>query len=169
MVKDLGQPLPGVPAGLPGVPAGLPGVPAGLPDDETTRTANGLHSASLRLLRRARAADVGMDLDGPRASALSVLVFGGPLPLSRLAAMEQVSPPAMTKTVTALEAAGLVIRERTVRDRRVVLVAATAAGRALLEKGRADRVRVIARLIADLSERDRRTLHRAAELIGSLL
>ena len=48
----------------------------------------------------ARDADVEMDLDGPRASALSVLVFGGPVALGRLAAIEQVSPPAITKTMT---------------------------------------------------------------------
>jgi DNA-binding MarR family transcriptional regulator len=152
-----------------GRPDKLPGLPTGLRDDENARTANALHSAALRLLRRVRTADAGMDLDGPRASALSVLVFSGPLPVSRLAELEQVSPPAMTKTVTALEAAGLVRRERGTQDRRVVLVTATPAGRALLERGRAARVRVVARLIADLSERDRRTLRRAAELIAGLL
>ncbi len=110
-----------------------------------------------------------MDLDGPRASALSVLVFGGPLPLSRLAQIEQVSPPAMTKTATALEAAGFARRERSRDDGRVVLVSATPAGRALLERGRAARVRVVERLIADLPERDRRTLRRAAELIARVL
>ncbi len=147
----------------------LPGLPAGLPDNERTQTANLLHSAALRLLRRARTADAGMDLDGPRASALSVLVFGGPLPLSRLAQIEQVSPPAMTKTATALEAAGFARRERSRDDGRVVLVSATPAGRALLERGRAARVRVVERLIADLPERDRRTLRRAAELIARVL
>src|SRR2546429_5046345 len=81
-------------------------------------TADLLHSAALRLLRYARSADKEMDLDGPRASALSVLVFGGPLPLTRLAELEQVSPPAITKTVTALEAAGLATRTRSDRDRR---------------------------------------------------
>ncbi len=155
MVKDRGQ--------------RLPDLPAGLPDNERMQTANLLHSAALRLLRRARTADAGMDLDGPRASALSVLVFGGPLPLSRLAQIEQVSPPAMTKTVTALEAAGLARRERSRDDGRVVLVSATPAGRALLERGRAARVRVVERLIADLPERDRRTLRRAAELIARVL
>lgn len=148
---------------------GLPGVPAGLPPDELTRTANLLHSAALRLLRRARTADREMDLDGPRASALSVLVFAGPLPISRLAAAEQVSPPAITKTVSALERAGLVRRVRSAQDARVVLVAATDAGRALLERGRAARVQVVAELIAALPERDRRTLRRAAELIAGQL
>jgi DNA-binding MarR family transcriptional regulator len=167
MVKNPGQGQgpPGPPAG----PHGLPGPPAGLPDDATTRAANALHSAALRLLRRARTADTEMDLDGPRASALSVLVFGGPLPLTRLAEVEQVSPPAITKTVTALEAAGLVSRTRSGTDRRIVLVAATDAGRALLERGRAARVRMVADLIAALPDADLATLRRAAELIGDLL
>lgn len=134
------------------------------PVDET---ADALHSAAVRLLRLARTADAGMDLDGPRASALSVVVYGGPLPLSRLAAAEQVSPPAMTKTVAALEAAGLVRRTRSVEDRRIMLVAATAKGRALLRRGRAARVRLIAELLAGLSERDRRTLRRAATVLLS--
>jgi DNA-binding MarR family transcriptional regulator len=148
---------------------GLPEPPAGLADDATTLAANALHSAALRLLRQARTADAGMDLDGPRASVLSVLVFAGPLPLTRLADLEQVSPPAITKTVTALEAAGLATRTRSEEDRRVVLVAATDAGRALLEQGRAARVRVVAELIAGLPERDRATLQRAATLIASVL
>ena len=110
-----------------------------------------------------------MDLDGPRASALSVLVFGGPLPLTKLARIEQVSPPAMTKTVGALEAAGLATRTRSDVDRRVVLVAATDAGRAVLARGRAARLKVINGLLAGLSERDRRTLHHAAAIIERML
>lgn len=124
-----------------------------------------LHSAALRLLRHARVADVEMDLDGPRASALSVLVFAGAMPLGRLAELEQVSPPAITKTVTALETAGLAVRERSKDDRRVVLVRATDAGRALLLRGRDARVKRVTELLGDLPERDRRTLHRAAEII----
>jgi DNA-binding MarR family transcriptional regulator len=144
-------------------------LPDGVPDTATTRTANALHSSALRLLRRARTADGDMDLDGPRASALSVLAFGGPVPLTRLAAIEQISPPAITKTVTALERAGLATRTRASHDRRVVLVAATDAGRALLDRGRAARIRVVADLIGDLPEPDRETLHRAAQLIATLI
>jgi DNA-binding MarR family transcriptional regulator len=132
-------------------------------------TANLLHSAALRLLRRARTVDVGMDLDGPRASLLSVLVFVGPQPVTRLAAIEQVSPPAVTKLVTALEQAGLVSRSRSTDDRRVVMVAATAAGRRLLERGRAARVREVARLLDGLSDRDLATLRRAAAIITRVL
>jgi len=110
-----------------------------------------------------------MDLDGPRASALSVLVFSGPLPIGRLAAVEQVSAPAITKTVSALEADGLVDRVRSDTDRRVVVVLATPKGRALLERGRAARVRVIAALLDDLAERDRQTLDRAAQIVAARL
>jgi len=147
----------------------LPPLPGGLPADARHETANALHSAALRLLRRARTADASMDLDGPRASALSVLVFAGPLPIGQLAVVEQVSPPAITKTVTALEAAGLAKRSASVSDRRVVLVRATSKGRALLERGRAARVRVVADLIAGLTERDQRALRRAAEMIAGTL
>jgi len=133
------------------------------------QTADRLHSAALHLLRRARTVDVGMDLDGPRASALSVLVFGGPVPLTRLAAIEQVSPPAITKTVTALEKAGLATRTRSEVDRRVVHVAATDAGKALLHAGRAARVRVVADLIAELPAADLDILGRAADLIEAAL
>jgi len=110
-----------------------------------------------------------MDLDGPRASALSVLVFGGPMPIGQLAAAEQVSAPAITKTVTALEAEGLARRSRSTSDRRIVLVAATARGRALLERGRAARVRALAGMLADLTDADVRTLNRAAAIIARLL
>src|SRR5690242_21499748 len=92
MVKEIGQ---------------LPGLPRGVPADATHATANALHSAALRLLRRARTADAGMDLDGPRASALSVLVFGGPLPIGRLAELGQVRRPASRKPAAALGADGL--------------------------------------------------------------
>lgn len=144
----------------------LPPPPAGIPVDERHGTANALHSAALRLLRRARTADAAMDLDGPRASALSVLVFGGPLPIGQLAAAEQVSAPAITKTVTALEQAGLAERVRSSVDRRVVLVQATARGRRLLERGRAARVRMVADLLTGISEADLRTLRRAAAIIA---
>lgn len=149
--------------------SGLPAPPPGVPGDARHETANALHSAALRLLRRAASADTTMDLDGPRASALSVLVFGGPMPIGRLAAVEQVSAPAITKTVTALERDGLVRRARSAADRRVVLVEATAKGRARLERGRAARVRVVADLIGGLSEAELRTLRRATALIAGAL
>lgn len=147
----------------------LPDLPHGLPADDRHTTANLVHSAALRLLRRAATADAGMSLDGPRASLLSVLVFAGPQPMRKLAQIEQVSPPAITKLVTALETQGLVRRVPSSTDRRVVLVEATADGRSVLEHGRRDRVRLVAGLLDGLSDRDLTTLRRAAAIIASRL
>jgi DNA-binding MarR family transcriptional regulator len=149
--------------------AQLPDLPDGLPDDRRHTTANALHSAALRLLRRAATADTGMRLDGPRASLLSILVFAGPQPMRRLADLEHISPPAVTKLVTALEDQKLVVRRPSPADRRVVLVAATEAGRALLEAGRRDRVALVAGLLDGVSADDLATLERAAQIIAARL
>ena len=155
MVNDLGQ-----------RPPELPGA---LPKDDRHETANLVHSAAVRLLRAARAADADLDLDGPRASLLSVLIFVGPQPVTKLAELEQVSTPAITKMVSTLESAGLAQRERSETDRRVVLVSATSAGEHLLERGRAARVRAIARLFADTTEGQLQTLREASEVIAARL
>jgi DNA-binding MarR family transcriptional regulator len=147
----------------------LPELPSGLPKDGQHETANLLHSAAVRLLRTARAADAGLDLDGPRASLLSVLVFAGPQSVTRLAELEQVSAPAITKMVSALESTGLARRERSETDRRVVLVSATPLGKRLLERGRAARVRAIAALLADASEAQLQTLRAASDVIAERL
>ena len=147
----------------------LPELPAGLPKDGPHETANLLHSAAVRLLRAARAADADLDLDGPRASLLSVLVFAGPQPVTRLAELEQVSAPAITKMVSALESTGLARRERSETDRRVVLVSATPAGKRLLQRGRAARVRAIAALLADTTEAQLQTLRAASDVIAERL
>jgi DNA-binding MarR family transcriptional regulator len=132
-------------------------------------TANALHSVAIGLLRHARTADVGMDLDGPRASLLSVLVFGGAQPIGRLAQLEQVSPPAITKLVTALERDGLVHRTHSTVDRRVVEVAATRKGRERLERGRDERVSLIAGVLADVSQQDLATVRRAVAILADAL
>ncbi|MDQ3996553.1 MAG: hypothetical protein M3303_05995, partial [Gemmatimonadota bacterium] len=73
-------------------------------DDAATELADRLHSAAIHLLRRLRREDARTGLSGPRLSALSVVVFAGPLTLGELAAAEQVRPPTMTRLVRALEA-----------------------------------------------------------------
>jgi DNA-binding MarR family transcriptional regulator len=124
-----------------------------------------LHGAAIRMLRMLRRQDVASGLTGPRLSALSVLVFGGPMSLAGLAAAEQVSPPTMTRVVDALVKAGLVTREPEPDNRRGVRIAATAEGVRLLEEGRARRVHVLAERLGRLAESERRALERAIELI----
>jgi DNA-binding MarR family transcriptional regulator len=130
--------------------------------------ADRLHSAAIHLLRRLRVEDKVMGLSAPRASALSVIVFRGPVTMSRLAAAEQVRPPTVTRLVDGLERRGLVRRVSHVDDGRVQLVEATPAGRRLLEKGRARRVERLTQDIAQLAGEDQQVLARAAELMESL-
>ena len=130
--------------------------------------ADRLHSAAIHLLRRLRVEDKAMGLTGPRASALSVLVFRGSLTMSQLAEAEQVRRPTITRLVDGLERRGLVRRVSHAGDGRVQLVEATAAGRRLLQKGRARRVERLRGGITHLGEEDQQVLARAAELMEAL-
>jgi len=103
--------------------------------------ADRLHSAVVQLLRRLRREDVAMGLTAARASALSVLVFGGkPVTLGALAVAEQVSAPTVTRLIVGMERDGLVRRTADASDGRVVWLQATAKGARLLHAGRARRV-----------------------------
>lgn len=137
-----------------------------LPEPEAT--ADRLHSAAIRLLRRLRAEDRASGLSGPRLSALSVIVFAGPISMGELAAAEQVRPPTITRLVSDLEDAGLVRRDRDPRDRRVQLVRATAKGSRLLQRGRRRRVESLAGEVAKLTPSERRELVAAAALMERL-
>ena len=134
-------------------------------DERTEELASRLHSASVRLLRMLRREDEASGITGPRLSALSVIVFSGPLTMAQLAAAEQVRGPTMTRVVEALVAAGLAARVSDPKDRRIVRVEATDAGRDLLDKGRRRRVRALTERLQRLAESERRALDRAAELL----
>ena len=85
---------------------------------DTRELATALHSVAIHLLRRARQDDATFGLSAARLSALSVLVFGGPQRLTRLAEMEQVRPPTMTRMVQGMERDGLVRVTTEPKDRR---------------------------------------------------
>src|SRR5437867_2564062 len=131
--------------------------------------ADRLHSAAIHLLRRLRVEDKALGLSGPRASALSVIVFRGPITMSALAEAEQVRRPTITRLVDGLERRGLVRRVDDPSDGRVQLVAATAAGKRLLQKGRARRVERLMQGVMQLSEEEQRVLARGADLMEQSL
>src|SRR6266516_1275208 len=131
--------------------------------------ADRLHSAAINLLRRLRVEDKALGLSGPRASALSVIVFRGPLTMSALADAEQVRRPTITRLVDGLERRRLVRRVNDPADGRVQLVAAAAAGKRLLQRGRARRVERLMQGVMRLSEEEQRVLARAADLMEQSL
>lgn len=146
-----------------------PPIPRGLPDDRATRAANQLHSLAIHLLRQVAQVDREMGLTPERASVLSVLAFAGPRTIGQLAEIERVTPPAITRIVTGLEEAGLASRGRNDRDRRVVTVRVTPAGRRMIERGRARRVEVLAGRLRGAAADELRTLEAATRVLERLV
>jgi DNA-binding MarR family transcriptional regulator len=132
---------------------------------DAERIADRLHSAAIHLLRRLRTEDDASGLSAPRLSALSVVVFGGPLTLGELARREQVRPPTITRVARDLEALGLVRLEADPADARVKRVVATARGTRLLQAGRKRRVTALAAAVAALPAAARRELAAALPVL----
>lgn len=136
--------------------------------DRLEALATALNSAAIHLLRRIRRSDEAMGISPSKASALSVLVFGGPCSLGALAAAEQVTAPSMSRTVTTLEAEGYVRREVDPDDRRAVILHATPKARRVLERGRRLRVESLVRELSALAPDDLDALGRAVEVLRGL-
>jgi DNA-binding MarR family transcriptional regulator len=130
-----------------------------------TEVADRLHSAAIHLLRRAAEEDRAAGLSRARLSALSVVVFRGPLTLGDLATAEGVRSATMTGIVNGLERDGLVRRRPHRRDKRSVNIEATAAGRQLLDQARARRIDHVVSRLDDLADDELELLARAAELL----
>jgi len=131
--------------------------------------ADQLHSAAIHLLRQLRKEDDASGLSAPRLSALSVVVFGGPLTLGELARAEQVKPPTMTRIVTGLEKEGLVKRKGDLRDRRLTHIEATSKGHKVLTAGRARRVKKLANALSRLEKTELAELRRGVQLLRDVV
>ena len=137
-------------------------------DHAAPAVADRLHSAAIHLLRRLRLEDDATGLSAARLSALSVVVFGGPVTLTALARAERVKPPTMTRLVIAMEEEGLLTRTRDTADGRVVRIRATPKGTRILQEGRRRRVATLARELGRLPAEDRALLLRAAGLMEAV-
>ncbi|HEY2498326.1 MAG TPA: MarR family transcriptional regulator [Candidatus Angelobacter sp.] len=132
---------------------------------EIENLADRLHSTAIHLLRLVRVQDSVTGIAPARLSALSVLVFGGPMSLNQLAQAEQVRPPTMSRIVDALESEGLARRTTDKRDRRAVVIEATEKGTAILWQGRKRRVKFLAKHLSHLSEVERQQIADAIQAI----
>lgn len=131
--------------------------------------ADQLHSAAIHLLRQLRKEDDASGLSAPRLSALSVVVFGGPLTLGDLARAEQVKPPTMTRIVTGLEKDGLVKRKGDPRDKRLTHIVATLKGQKVLAAGRARRVGRLTTAVSELERKELAELRRGVQLVRDVV
>jgi DNA-binding MarR family transcriptional regulator len=139
------------------------------PAPDTAKVADRLHSAAIHLLRRVRKQDTAAGQGPARLSALSVLVFGGPMTLGELAATEQVRPPTMTRIVTGLEQSGLAQRMADPMDARRIRIRATAKGVRLLQHGRKRRIEYLARHLEVLEDNELGALKKAVKILEKVL
>lgn len=142
-------------------------VPEAAVHEETFEVADRLHSLAIHLLRRLRRVDAESRLSGPRLSALSVVVFGGPVTPSALAKAEQVTRPTITRIVQGLERDGYVTRVPDPLDGRVMRVAATKKGTTVMHEGRRRRVAMLAGLLRELPIEELREIRSAVDALES--
>lgn len=98
---------------------------------------------------------------------LMLLDHRGPLPMSRLAALVDVSVSNMTGIVDRLEEHGMVERVRDDRDRRLVLVRTTPQGTNRCEEVEGLRREHLRQLLRTLDGRERAEVLRAARVLAS--
>jgi DNA-binding MarR family transcriptional regulator len=102
------------------------------------------------------------------AATLAGIERLGPQRLTVLAAREGVTQPAMTQLISRLEESGLVRREASPEDGRVVLVVITDEGRAVLARRRSVRSDRMAAIITQLDPEHRAALAIALPALDAL-
>ncbi|TQK27986.1 MarR family transcriptional regulator [Arthrobacter sp. SLBN-53] len=118
-----------------------------------------------------RLANQRIELPLPFAQArlLATIEDQGRARISDLAAIDHCSQPTMTTQVRRLEDAGLVSRTEDAADARVVLIEITDAGRAMLNRVRADRSAAINPYLDHLDDAQRGALVDAIQVLRGLL
>ena len=127
-----------------------------------------LRIALLRTARRLRMERSSDQISDGQYSVLAALIKYGPLTPGVLADREHVQPPSMTRTVTALVAAGLVSRGPHPTDRRQVVVTITPAGEQEVRETRRRRDAWLAQQLKDLTPAERTTLAQATQILRQI-
>jgi len=102
-------------------------------------------------------------------AGLLLTLLEGPKRITELAETEALAQPSVTKLVDKLQQRGLVVRERSADDGRVVLVSISPGGR---EQAEAHRIQVQALMreaVAELSDGELAGLVAASETLGRLI
>jgi DNA-binding MarR family transcriptional regulator len=126
-----------------------------------------LRMATMRLARLLRQ-HADPDHSQTLISALATVARCGPVTLGRLAELEAVQPPSMTRIVAKLEDLGLVVRVTDDSDRRVARVSVTPAAEELLAEVRTRRNELLAQRLVDLGPDDIAALEAALPALERL-
>jgi DNA-binding MarR family transcriptional regulator len=122
-----------------------------------------------RVSRRIRRAIPHGGLGGVALSVLATVVSTGPLRISHLADREGISQPSMSSVVNRLAEAGLAERRADPADGRIVLVAATSAGRAQLDALRSSRAQALVTYLSRLPAGQQRALCASIDALNTLI
>ena len=136
--------------------------------EELTEPGRRLNSFAIHLLRAMHRVDAEAGLTPARLSALSVLHFGGPRSLGRLARDEEVTSATMSRLVDALCELGLAEKGPHPDHAGMVVVSATEQGSALMHVAAQRRIEVIAGALGDLPVRERDAVVRATSHLAGL-
>jgi DNA-binding MarR family transcriptional regulator len=135
---------------------------------DPVEVANGLRPALLHLNRRLRKELGPLGITGGQASLLWAIKSRPGIGVRELAAGEGVSAPAMTAYVHRLEAAGLVARRQSERDRRRVELALTDEGVRVLRSARSRRTAWLAARLNRLEPEELAAIEAALPALAKL-
>ena len=140
----------------------------------TTTRADAIDLVASTLLPRASLLTRHLLRAGPRElsrteAGLLVTLTDGPRRITELADSEALAQPTVTQLVDKLERRGLVVRERSSGDGRVVLVSISADGRQQLEEAREQTRALMRSTMDELSDEELAELVAAGETMGRLI
>ncbi len=131
--------------------------------------ASALRSSTLRLSRQIRRQrEDGHDLTANQLGVLGALGKHDAMTVGELAAHEQVKPPSMTRIVSNMEEAGLLVRRPHATDKRQIVVELTDAAHALLRANRRRRDEWLQTKLKKLTPEERDILRKAAPVLERL-
>ncbi|WP_049797454.1 MarR family winged helix-turn-helix transcriptional regulator [Kribbella flavida] len=131
--------------------------------------ASALRSSTLRLSRQIRRQrEDGHDLTANQLGVLGALGKHAAMTIGELAAHEQVKPPSMTRIVSNMEEAGLVVRRPHATDKRQIVVELTPAAHVLLLANRRRRDEWLQTKLKKLTPEERDILRKAAPVLERL-
>ena len=136
---------------------------------DTTTVADRLRPALLRLARELRRETRVEGVSPGQVSLMVAVKYDPGIGVNDLAARERISPPAMTKQVNRLAAAGLVKRTPNVDDRRRVGLTLTEDGQRTLRRVRSRRTAWLAQRLGALDDDELAAVEGAVEPLLRLL
>lgn len=137
--------------------------------ESDTHLARDLSVSAMRLNRRLRLRHASDRIPVAQLSILTTLFREGPMTTGELAVRERIKPPSVSRSSHALVEMGLLERVPHATDRRQVVMTLTDSGRAVADTDVAERERVLAERLGELSDDERATLAEAAQILTEIV